>query len=461
MPTATAAGETSAATSPTVDAAGGTPASASLTATPVAEPPSTSSVTLDEYIRNVCGETVMEVGAWEEGDSLRELSEGLGFVSERMSALDPPAEVSEWHDAHISFAGFFKETIDDFLKDPGGQTEDEFLLSTCSTLGRHIEPVAQAIANMAPDVRARMAEAGSIDDETVGVAASEDTGPAPSDSEEIRVGSSVSGSLDEPEETDRFHFQAEAGEYYLLEVNWQDIPRLRLSMFQVPGYNRTFASVISPISERWTPEVSGTINILVHAWDATGAYVLSISPDPSPQVPANLRASWEGSDVRFSWDPMAGAEYYNVYNSDFSRTRCSIDPDGNPSRCQRLADNVADTRYVHTSVGAGDNFYWVAACNSQGCSQVDTENPAVLTADQPGGPRSGGPCQLGIDLEPGDTCAVYASGGQADAIFLEVRDGEAYYGDTCGEESIVQDEFLAYASFNRSWFINRLPEGHA
>ena len=40
----------------------------------VAEPPSTSSVNLDEYIRNVCGETVTEVGSWEEGDSLRELS---------------------------------------------------------------------------------------------------------------------------------------------------------------------------------------------------------------------------------------------------------------------------------------------------------------------------------------------------------------------------------------------------
>ena len=56
VPTATAAGETSAATSPTVDASGGTPESAPPTATPVAEPPSTSSVTLDEYIRNVCGE---------------------------------------------------------------------------------------------------------------------------------------------------------------------------------------------------------------------------------------------------------------------------------------------------------------------------------------------------------------------------------------------------------------------
>ena len=168
VPTATAAGETSAATSPTVDASGGTPESAPPTATPVAEPPSTSSVTLDEYSRNVCGETVTEVGSWEEGDSLRELSEGLGFVSEQMSALEPPTEVAEWHDAQIAFAGVFKETIDDFLEDPAGRTEDEFIVSMFFTVAPAFAPVEQAIGNMAPDVRARMAEAGCIDDDTTG-----------------------------------------------------------------------------------------------------------------------------------------------------------------------------------------------------------------------------------------------------------------------------------------------------
>ena len=134
----------------------------------VAEPPSTSSVNLDEYIRNVCGETVTEVGSWEEGDSLRELSEGLGFVSEQMSALEPPTEVAEWHDAQIAFAGVFKETIDDFLEDPAGRTEDEFIISMFFTVAPEFAPVEQAIGNMDPDVRARMAEAGCIDDDTNG-----------------------------------------------------------------------------------------------------------------------------------------------------------------------------------------------------------------------------------------------------------------------------------------------------
>ena len=150
---------------PTATAAGGASASAPPTATPVSEPPSTSQMSLDEYIGTVCGGQ-SQVGSWEEGDSLRELSEGLGFVIEGMGALEPPAEVAEWHGAQIAFAGAFKEAIDEYLDDPGDRTEDQFLLSTAFRLASHFEPVEQAIATMNPDVRTRMAEAGCIDGDT-------------------------------------------------------------------------------------------------------------------------------------------------------------------------------------------------------------------------------------------------------------------------------------------------------
>ena len=85
----TAAGEPSTATTPTADTADSTPGAPSSTATPVAELPNTSGVSLDEYIMQVCGETVMEVNSWEGGDSLRDLSAGLGFINEQMSVLEP------------------------------------------------------------------------------------------------------------------------------------------------------------------------------------------------------------------------------------------------------------------------------------------------------------------------------------------------------------------------------------
>ena len=147
---------------------GDTPTADSSAATPVPEAQDTSGVSLEEYIMRVCGEAVTEVSSWEGGDSLRDLSAGLGFITEQMSALEPPTEVAEWHDTQIAFAGVFKETVDDFLEDPGDRTEDEFLISMFFTVAPAFAPVEQAIGNMDPDVRARMAEAGCIDDDTTG-----------------------------------------------------------------------------------------------------------------------------------------------------------------------------------------------------------------------------------------------------------------------------------------------------
>lgn len=417
-----------------------------------------SSSSLEEYV-SACIETGDETEESVEDLPIEEFSEILGDIINRLEADTPPAEVADWHNAILAYHRGIKDSIDEFSGSGVGQSEEEFILTILFPLALEYQPaIDAAISGMDPAVRSRMVSAGCIEDETVGEVPSEGTGPVPPEREEILEGSSVAGSLDDPDETDRFQFQAEAGDDYLIAVTWEDMPRLMLSLFQPPGYNWTFDSRISPISERWTPDVSGTVNISVSAGDATGAYVLSISADPSPETPANVTISWEGSGARLTWDPVAGAEYYNVYHDDFFSTSCSIDPDGNPSRCQELADNVVDTIYLIPSAGTDENFYWVAACNSEGCSQVDTESPATLTADQPGGPRSGGPCRLG-DFQPGDSCFVAAPGGQTGASIFEVRDGEACYGDICGEESIFLDEFLAYASRDGSWYINRLPEG--
>ena len=378
-PVSTAAGETSAATSPTTDAAGGTPASASPAATQVAEPPSTSSVTLDEYIRNVCGESVTEVGSWEEGDSLRELSEGLAFVIEGMGALEPPAEVAEWHDAQISFAGVFKETIDDFLEDPGDRSEDEFLSSMFFTMARHFEPMEQAIADMDGEVRTRMAEAGCIDDEPVAAPPVLDSTSTLAEREELFDGVSVAGALAEPDERGRFQFDAEAGETYFLEVTWQDLPSINLSIFKYPASNWTYNSVISPVFGKWEPLESGMHDMTISSEGAGGTYELSVWKSAAPDSPANVRSAWEGEAIMLGWDPVEGAEYYNIYYSERAGFRCSIRADGRPRFCDELATDVVETNYIHTSPEPRDsrlgNYYWVVACNSEGCSEPDSDNP--------------------------------------------------------------------------------------
>ena len=376
VPTATAAGEPSSATSPTADTADGTAAATSPTATPGAELPTTSRVSLDEYIGMVCGGQ-SEVSDWEGGDSLRELSAGLGFVSEQMSALDPPAEVAEWHDAQIAFAGAFKETIDDFLDDPGDRTEDEFILSLFLTVGPHFEPVEKAIAGMLRDVRAQMIEAGCIDEETT---ASPSAQPE-IQREEIPLGGSASGTLSESEDIAHLLFQAEIGQKYLIEVTWEGLARIRLLIKDPPDPVVSFIdqsnSSDSPFVRQWTAPESGSFYIEVWALEGAGSFSISVSLDKTPGSPASVSAAWEGSEVKVSWDPVDGADYYNVYHDDGGiNVYCEVDSRGNASFCRELATDVTSTSYVDTDPSRRENHYWVAACNSSGCSEIDSDSPA-------------------------------------------------------------------------------------
>ena len=345
---------------------------------PVADRSDTSAVSLDEYITMVCGETVTEVNSWEEGDSLRDLSAGLGFINEQMSVLEPPREVAEWHAVQIAFAGVFKETIDSYLEDPGEQSEDEFVLSMFFTVGPRFEPVEQAIAAMDPEVRARMTETGCIDEETTGSASAQPEFQR----EEITVGGSASGILSESEGIAYLQFQAEMGQKYLIEVTWESLARIRLLVKDPPDPVVSFIdqsnSSDSPLVRQWTAPESGTFHVEVWALEGAGSFNISVSLDETPGSPASVSAAWEGSEVKVSWDPVDGADYYNVYHDDGGiNVYCEVDSRGNASFCRELATDVTSTSYVDTDPSRRENHYWVAACNSSGCSEIDSDNSAT------------------------------------------------------------------------------------
>ena len=383
VPTATAAGETPAAILTSTDAPVGISAATAPTTTPGAELPRASQASLDDYIGAVCGGQA-QVNSWEEGDSLRELSDGLGFVIEGLGALEPPAEVAEWHDATITFAGAFKDAIDDYIQDPGDLTENQFLLRAAFGLVSRFEPVEQAIATMDPDVRNRMVEAGCIDEEALKSQDEETSELIPQlEREEIPVGGSVSGAL-AASEIIYYQFQAEEGQKYLVAVSWEGIMRVRLLIKDLPdprvdSISQSNASD-SPLIRPWTAPETGTFHIDLYALDGTGTFNVSIAIDGSPDSPSGVSAAWEGSTVEISWDPVDGAEYYVVYHDDRD-FGCELDDENRPRFCDELAADVAQTNYVHASPEPPDslrfrgNHYWVVACNSEGCSGIDANEP--------------------------------------------------------------------------------------
>ena len=101
-----------------------------------------------------------------------------------------------------------------------------------------------------------------------------------------------------------------------------------------------------------------------------------------PVAPANQRYEHDGSTVAVSWDASPDAASYTVYYDDFFGSSCRISF-GRPSFCDELATGLTGASYTHADPNASRNYYWVVACNSFGCSGIDSGTPALLIGAVP------------------------------------------------------------------------------
>ena len=345
----------------------------------------TSRTSLDEYMA-FCGGPESEAVDFEENFSLKELSVALGDFTKQLEAVEPPEEVADWHDAVLAYQRAIKESLDDYAGVGEGQSEDEYLLTTVFPLAFEYQPaIDAAISGMDADVYDRMVAADCIDDEFTG-------GSAPQiDAAVLTVGESVEVVLDSGDEGDTYSFQAEQGERYIIEVVRGTLPDFTVTL-PVPGgmfpSNFIIADGREELSLRWEARTSGAHSFLVFGDSVgdVGSYTVSVWPDPSPRGPSNVRVDWDGTSIQVSWDPVDGAEHYNIYHHDLFETGCSVDRDGSTSFCDELAGNIVGTTYVHANPDDRDNFYWVVACNSEGCS--DTAYNAAMPPSRPPEPSN-------------------------------------------------------------------------
>ena len=205
---------------------------------------------------------------------------------------------------------------------------------------------------------------------------------AAAEAEEIPVGGSVEGTLDTPDEEDTWWFQGEEGETYLVTTAWEDSPSLITHVAIDDRGNRSIggAGTAPPVLLEWTARKTGPVYVKVHSSETareTVSYTVSVLLDRAPKPPTNARYVVDGSAIRISWDAVAGADYYNLYYSDSSDPYCRLSRDRSPAFCDELATNVAETTYLHADPDGEQNHYWVAACNSAGCSGIDSRAPAV------------------------------------------------------------------------------------
>ena len=120
----------------------------------------------------------------------------------------------------------------------------------------------------------------------------------------------------------------------------------------------------------------------------TGTYTVFVSIDTGQLArPTNVRYAPEGSAIQVSWNPVEGADYYNIYHDEIFDSGCRLAGDGSPSVCEELATNVVEITYVHDNPGNDTNYYyWVVACRPRECSKIDSVNPPISLETSSTGP---------------------------------------------------------------------------
>ena len=102
--------------------------------------------------------------------------------------------------------------------------------------------------------------------------------------------------------------------------------------------------------------------------------------------------SRRGKTIVVSWDAVAGADYYKIYYAESYRDSygngCRVNAWGEASFCEVLADRVEGTSYTHTSPDDHKNYYWITACNEQGCSHIQSNSPAEFFDTRPASPAN-------------------------------------------------------------------------
>ncbi len=254
---------------------------------------------------------------------------------EEAESLIPPMALADLHDAVLLF---FRNSV---VSASGFDADAPYDYTALLVHGLvYLAQIQEMEGGWDDDVRAALVTSGCIDSELIGE--EESSGDDPQDDTPTATATPESAPTQTPTPS--------------------DIPTLQPESTRIPTPADTPTPQPAP-TQTLTPTAMPT--------------------ESTPAAPANVRYALEGSTIRVSWNPVDGADHYNVYFDDFFDSSCRLNRDGSLSFCEELATDIAEPTYVHTDPDESQNYYWVVACNSRGCSSIDDENPAELTGSGP------------------------------------------------------------------------------
>ena len=300
----------------------------------------------------------------------------FAFAAERGQTYRIDVDLGTLDDSVLGLYDADSEVVE--FDDDGGESFGSRITWTAAESGTYYAAVA-AWGSDTGSYTLTVAVTGDAPDTT------DDHGDSAGGATSVTVGDAVPGVLDHAGDIDYFAFAAERGQTYRIDVDLGTLDDSLLGLFDSDSElleldddgGASFASRIV-----WTAAESGTYYAAVAGvWGSnTGSYTLTITATDGdgsgpPDGPANQRYEHDGSAVVLTWEASPGADSYTVYYDDFFDASCRLGSSG-PRFCEELATDLTVTTFTHADPDRDRNHYWVVACNSSGCSDIDSRNPA-------------------------------------------------------------------------------------
>ena len=238
--------------------------------------PEPTPLSLDEYL-TLCAPTVEELA---DDATFGEFSSLFEEELDKLEALTPPAQLSEWHLLNIEGFRTIQALVDSQPKDDVIDFANFLLIAAASADLE--EKLREAAARLPEDLLQQMVDAGCIDPEDVSDEfddVPDDHGNDIDDATEAAVAVDVEGVIDYEDDSDYFDFTAVEGRLYQIDVRLRTLDDSALALLGPDGLELTYNddygdSQASSIV--WEAPAWGDYYLEVLGY-GTGSYTLTVS----------------------------------------------------------------------------------------------------------------------------------------------------------------------------------------
>ncbi len=255
-----------------------------------------ATLSLDEYL-TLCATTEQDLA---DDATFGDFSSLFAAEADRLEALTPPVQLSEWHLLNMENFRTIQAFIELQPKDDVIDVARFFLIAAISADSE--EKLRAAAARLPEDIRQQMIQAGCIDPEDLPdnyeAVPDDDHGNNLESATRIAIGEAVAIEFEDPDDKELFVFLVEPGAEYVITLNWESWNRWSypsrpiMALFDADGQelarleNSDFSSNSSRSNKMmWQAVTGGDYHIAVGDGATFGSFTLTVTDGEATEQP--------------------------------------------------------------------------------------------------------------------------------------------------------------------------------